>query len=205
MIVSETRNFVFIHLAKTRGSVIRYALLPLPDPDQDAEMSIWNKRGENVPRAEINPDYPASRRSVLTMTFEENLFSIMNGKTKSSAVLPQTHWLPKRGMMSFIGLFEFFSQNLKPICGHVAPDVPVPTAFDEYKVSAKKDEWRSMGAYVIDSIRQSYADDFARFGYNTDPAALPAEPFPLKLMRRFAQWCLPLSGFSPDLKTPFDI
>ena len=106
---------------------------------------------------------------------------------------PQTAWLPKPDSVNFVGRLETLSQDLRHIYQHVGLPTEELAAIPRENVKAPTGSWRSMTVASAIAIREYYAEDFTRFGYDTDvtapeafvppsssaaPATAPAAPQP---------------------------
>lgn len=84
---------------------------------------------------------------------------------------PQTAWLPKSDSVNFVGRLETLSQDLHRIYQHVGLPTDGLTTIPRENVKAPTGSWRCMTVASAIAIREYYAEDFTRFGYDTDVTA----------------------------------
>lgn len=66
MIVSRSRNFIFIHISKTGGNAVSEGLRPILDLTQDYDNQLSEVAEEDRPRAGLNPDMLFEKHTTAT-------------------------------------------------------------------------------------------------------------------------------------------
>lgn len=84
---------------------------------------------------------------------------------------PQTAWLPKPDSVNFVGRLETLSQDLHHIYRHVGLPTEGLATIPRENVKAPTGSWRSMSVASAIAIREYYAEDFTRLGYDPDVTA----------------------------------
>lgn len=111
------------------------------------------------------------RSAFLNAAFDEVCTDLSKVAATHGLFRPQVHWLPEPDSVTFVGHLETLSDDMH----HIYRQVGLPTeglaTIPRENVKAATGAWRGMSAASAAAIRDFYAVDFARFGYDPDFAA----------------------------------
>ena len=119
-----------------------------------------------TPRPWRQPDF--DRGAFLNAAFDEVCTDLPKVAAAHGLFRPQVHWLPEPDSVTFVGRLETLSQDLHQVYRQIGLPTEGLATIPHENVKAEAGSWRGMSAASAAAIREFYAADFARFGYDPD-------------------------------------
>ncbi len=112
-------------------------------------------------------DSDRDRSKFLTRSFDDICANLPEIAKEHRLFRPQTFWLREPDSVDYVGRLEHLAEDMRAIYTHLGLPLQQLDHIPTENQKAAKGAWKEMSLSAQSAIREFYASDFDRFGYDT--------------------------------------